>query len=71
MTNHYYNIQTADKRIVVCPYGAIFEMCLSIKGRLKYRVYFSNWACFEPLVEEFLKTAEINNKHKRFFVEVV
>lgn len=62
MTNHYYDIQTGDKRIFVRPYGAIFEMCLSIKGRLKYRVYFSIWQMFEPLVKQFLKTAEVNNK---------
>lgn len=69
MTNHYYDIQTADKRIFVRPYGVIFEMCLIIKGRLKYRVYFSSWLMFEPLVKQFLKTAEVNNK--RVLVEVV
>lgn len=69
MTNHHYDIQTADKRVAVAPLGAIFEMRLSIKGRLKYRVYFSNWQRFDPLVKEFFKTSEIKNK--RVVVEVV
>ncbi|MFV2028587.1 hypothetical protein [Neisseria sp. S1] len=66
---HYYDIWSNGRRLIASDYGSIFKMDLIEKGRLKAKIYFSNWARFDSLAKEFLATGRITDN--RVFVEVV